>query len=90
MAGWFDFVNGQTLPASRVQDYLMDQSVMVFANSTARTTALSGVVSAGMVSYLLSSNDLWVYNGSAWVLVNPPEPPVVFPDILSPILLIGA
>jgi hypothetical protein len=88
MAGWFDFVNGQTLPASRVQDYLMDQTVMVFADSTARTATLSPT--AGMVTYLLSSNDLWVYNGSAWVLVNPPEPPVVFPDIVSPILLIGA
>jgi hypothetical protein len=88
MAGWFDFVNGQTLPASRVQDYLMDQTVMVFADSSARTAAL--LPTAGMVTYLLSSNDLWVYNGSAWVLVNPPEPPVVFPDIVSPILLIGA
>ena len=90
MAGWFDFVNGQTLPASRVQDYLMDQSVMVFANATARTTALAGNLTAGMVTYLQSSNDLWVYNGTAWVLVNPPEPPVVFPIIISPLLLMGA
>jgi hypothetical protein len=88
MAGWFDFVNGQTLPASRVQDYLMDQAVMVFANASARTAALTPT--AGMVTYLQSSNDLWVYNGSAWVLVNPPEPPVVFPIIISPLLLMGA
>lgn len=81
MAGWFDFVNGQTLPASRVQDFLMDQSVMVFADATARTTALPAPT-AGMVTYLLSSNDLWFYNGTAWGLVNP------YP--LSPILLIGA
>jgi hypothetical protein len=39
---------------------------------------------------LQSSNDLWVYNGTAWVLVNPPEPPVVFPIIISPLLLMGA
>lgn len=89
MAGWFDFVNGQTLPASRVQDYLMDQSVMVFADSIARTAALP-TPTAGMVTYLLSSNDLWFYNGSAWALVNPPEPPVIFPDIVSPLLLMGA
>ena len=89
MAGWFDFVNGQTLPASRVQDYLMDQSVMVFANSSARLSALPSPT-AGMVTYLQSSNNLWVYNGSAWVLVNPPEPPVVFPIIVSPLLLMGA
>jgi hypothetical protein len=43
-----------------------------------------------MVTYLQDSNDLWVYNSTAWVLVNPPEPPVVFPDIMNPLLLIGA
>jgi len=85
MAGWFDFVNGQTLPASRVQDYLMDQTVMVFADSTARTAALSPT--AGMVTYLIDTGDLWFYTGSAWTLVTPP---VVIPDSLSPILLIGA
>ena len=84
MAGWFDFVNGQTLPASRVQDYLMDQTVMVFANATARTTALPSPT-AGMVTYLISSGDLWFYTGSAWTLVNPPNP-----EPISPILLIGA
>ena len=87
MAGWFDFVNGQTLPASRVQDYLMDQSVMVFANASARTTALAGNLSAGMVTYLIDTGNLWFYTGSTWSLVTPP---VVFPDIISPLLLIGA
>ncbi len=86
MAGWFDFVNGQTLPASRVQDYLMDQTVMVFASSTARASALPSPT-AGMVTYLVDSGNLWFYNGSAWALVTPP---VVIPDTLSPILLIGA
>jgi len=86
MAGWFDFVNGQTLPASRVQDYLMDQTVMVFADSSARTSALPSPT-AGMVTYLVDSGDLWFYTGSTWSLVSPP---VVIPDSLSPILLIGA
>jgi hypothetical protein len=86
MAGWFDFVNGQTLPASRVQDFLMDQTVMVFADSSARSTALPSPT-AGMVTYLISTNNLWFYTGSEWTLVSPP---VVIPDTLSPILLIGA
>lgn len=86
MAGWFDFVNGQTLPASRVQDYLMDQTVMVFASSAARATALTAPT-AGMVTYLIDSGDLWFYTGSTWSLVTPP---VVIPETLSPILLIGA
>ena len=89
MAGWFDFVNGQTLPASRVQDYLMDQAVMVFANSTARAAALP-TPTAGMVTYLVDTGNLWFYNGTTWGLVNPPEPPVVFPIIISPLLLMGA
>jgi hypothetical protein len=84
MAGWFDFVNGQTLPASRVQDFLMDQTVMVFADSTARTSALPSPT-AGMVTYLVSPGSLYFYNGSAWALVTPPVP-----DSLSPLLLIGA
>jgi hypothetical protein len=86
MAGWFDFVNGQTLPASRVQDFLMDQTVMVFANSSARISALPSPT-AGMVTYLVDSGNLWFYTGSTWSLVSPP---VVIPDTLSPILLIGA
>jgi len=86
MAGWFDFVNGQTLPASRVQDYLMDQAVMVFADSSARLSALPSPT-AGMVTYLVDSGNLWFYTGSTWSLVSPP---VVIPDTLSPILLIGA
>jgi hypothetical protein len=40
---------------------------MVFADSSARTTALSGVVAEGMVSYLQSDDTVYVYNGSAWV-----------------------
>jgi hypothetical protein len=86
MAGWFDFVNGQTLPASRVQDFLMNQTVMVFASSAARSSALP-TPTDGMVTYLVDSANLWFYNGSTWALVTPP---VVFPDTLSPILLIGA
>ena len=87
MAGWFDFVNGQTLPASRVQDYLMNQSVMVFADDTARTTALYGITTEGMVTYLLSTQTLDYFDGLNWV---PVSPPVTIPDSLSPILLIGA
>jgi hypothetical protein len=83
--GWFDFINGQTLPASRVQDYLMNQSVMVFADDAARTSALDGVVTEGMVSYLLSTQTLELFNGSSWVSTAPAPA-----ESLSPILLIGA
>jgi hypothetical protein len=45
----------------------MQQTVMVFASSAARTSALSGVLAEGMVSYLQDTNSLEVYDGSAWI-----------------------
>jgi hypothetical protein len=66
-AGYKLFVNGNTISASDLNTYVQQQTVMVFADSTARTTALSGVVSAGMISYLTGTNSLETYNGSAWV-----------------------
>jgi hypothetical protein len=45
----------------------MQQTVMVFASSAARTSALSGVIAEGMVSYLQDTNSLEVYDGSAWI-----------------------
>jgi hypothetical protein len=65
--GYKLFVNGNTLSATDLNTYIQQQTVMVFADSTARTTALSGVVSAGMISYLTGTNSLETYNGSAWV-----------------------
>jgi len=64
--GYKLFVNGNTLSASDLNTYVQQQTVMVFADSTARTTALSGVVSAGMISYLTGTNSLETYNGSTW------------------------
>ena len=65
-AGYKLFVNGNTLSASDLNTYLNQQTVMVFANTTARSTALSGVVAEGMVSYVTGTG-LQVYNGTAWV-----------------------
>jgi len=69
-AGYKLFNTGDVLTAAQVNTYLQEQTVMVFANSTARTTALSGVLAEGMVSYLQDSNAVEVYNGSAWVGVS--------------------
>jgi len=66
-AGYKDFTAGAVLTADQVDTYLMQQTVMVFASSAARTTALSGVVSAGMVSYITATQQTQYYNGSAWV-----------------------
>jgi hypothetical protein len=69
-AGYKLFNTGDVLTAAQVNTYLNEQTVMVFADSAARTTALSGVLAEGMVSYLQDSNVVEVYNGSAWVGVS--------------------
>ena len=66
-AGYKVFASGDVLSASDVNTYFMQQTVMVFANASARTTALSTVLAEGMVSYLQDTNSLEVYDGSAWV-----------------------
>jgi hypothetical protein len=60
------FSAGEVLTAANVQGYLMDQSVGVFASSTARSSALGTAVSAGMVSYRSDDKALELYAGSAW------------------------
>ena len=66
-AGYKLFATGDVLTAAQVNTYLMQQTVMVFASSAARTTALSGVLAEGMVSWLSDTNVLEAYDGSAWV-----------------------
>ena len=44
----------------------MNQSVMVFANSAARSAALT-LPTEGMVTYLQDTDELEIYNGSAWL-----------------------
>lgn len=60
------FTTGTPLPASDVQDYLMKQSVMVFANAAARSSAVTAPTE-GMISYLSDTNVLNIYDGAAWV-----------------------
>ena len=65
-AGFKTFSVGEVLTATNVNTYLMQQTVMVFADASARSTAISSP-SEGMVTYLSDSNSLWYYSGSAWV-----------------------
>jgi hypothetical protein len=59
------FSNGSTLPASDLNDYLMKQSVIVFSNSTARSSAITTPVE-GMLTYLEDTNAYQYWNGTAW------------------------
>lgn len=69
-AGRKVFTAGEVLTAANVQDYLMDQAVMVFAGTAARSSAI-GTPTAGMVSYLTDTSTLQVY-GTAWADVSSP------------------
>jgi hypothetical protein len=65
------FSNGSVLNASEINDNLMNQSVMVFSNSTTRAAALTAPVE-GMLTWLEDVNRYESYNGTAWVqLINP-------------------
>ena len=72
-AGFKTFATGDVLTASDVNTYLMQQTVMVFASSAARTTALGANVAEGMLSYLKDTDQVEVYNGSAWVASDDPN-----------------
>jgi len=72
-AGYKLFNTGDVLTAAQVNTYLMEQSVMVFNNAAARTTALSGVVAEGMLSYLKDTNAVEVYDGANWVASDDPN-----------------
>jgi hypothetical protein len=68
--GWRDWTAGEQLTDAKMQEYLQDQSVMRFASTAARSSALSGVVSEGMVSYVDTENYLSVYDGVNWLRVG--------------------
>ena len=59
------FTAGEVLAAADVNSFLMDQTVMSFASSAARGSAIATPVE-GMVSYLEDSDLLSIYDGSAW------------------------
>jgi len=65
------FAAGEVLRAADVDNYLMDQSVMRFAGTAARGSAIGTAASEGMVSYLDDTNTVQVYDGSAWKQVYP-------------------
>jgi len=73
------FANGFPLPASDLNNFLMNQSVIVFADSAARTTAIPSPVT-GMLTYLEDTSAYESWNGSAYVaLVEDPDLTALIP-----------
>ena len=64
------FVSGDVLTAAQVNTYLMEQSIMRFADVATRDAAFGGVgeltLASGMFAITVDTMTLWVYDGSAW------------------------
>jgi hypothetical protein len=67
-SGFRTFQSGEVLTADNVQNYLMDQAVMVFAGTAERGSALPSP-ETGMTAYSTATG-LEVYSGSAWSQVG--------------------
>jgi hypothetical protein len=63
--GFKVFAVGEVLTAADVNDYLMEQSIAIFANSTARDAQITSPIE-GQFCYLADSNVLQLYGGSSW------------------------
>lgn len=68
-AGFKTFADDVVLTASEINGYLM-QGILVFADSAARDTALSGSLAEGRYCYLKDTNTTYVYTGSSWEAVT--------------------
>ena len=66
MGGRKTFSPGDILQAADVQDFLMDQSVMVFGGTAARGSGIASPTE-GMFAYRTDADVLEFYNGSAWI-----------------------
>jgi hypothetical protein len=64
--GFIDFTAGQVLTADQM-DLVMRQSVMVFDDAAARNSALSGITTKGMVTYLSDVNRVEKFDGTNFV-----------------------
>jgi hypothetical protein len=64
-AGKKTFTAGEVLTASDVNTYLMEQSVMVFGGTAARSSAIP-TPSEGMTTYRTDSQQIESYDGAEW------------------------
>jgi hypothetical protein len=65
-----DFTAGQVVPAQEVNTYLMNQSVIVFDDSTQRNATITTPVQ-GMSTYLKNTKTLETYDGTNWIVTQP-------------------
>lgn len=64
-AGFKVWTTGDLISASDFNNYIQEQVIMTFADSSARDSAVSSP-EEGMFCFLADSNTLQFYNGSSW------------------------
>jgi dTDP-D-glucose 4,6-dehydratase len=64
-AGFKVWTTGDLISASDFNNYIQEQVIMTFADSSARDSAVSSP-EEGMFCFLTDSNTLQFYNGSSW------------------------
>ena len=69
-AGYFEFSTGTVLTAVQCNTLFNEQTIMVFASSSARDTALSSAKAEGMFAFLKDTDALTYYDGSSWITVD--------------------
>jgi hypothetical protein len=68
-------------------DEVMRQSIMRFASTAARDSALSGNLEEGMVACTTDTDTYWRYSGGAWAGFM--SPPIAFTSFPSGFIVIG-
>lgn len=60
------FVAGDEFSAAEIDQFLMNQMVMTFANAAERDSSLVGKLQKGMVAYLSGTREISVYDEITW------------------------
>jgi len=80
--GFKEFITGEVLTAAATNGYMASQTVMVFADSTARGVAINSP-QEGMFSYLKDTDALEYYSGAAWVASGASSPLTTKGDVYT-------
>jgi len=80
-AGFRTFTAGEVLTASQVNTNLMQQSIMLFAGTAARASAITSPAE-GYMTFLSDTDQLSYYNGTAYVNAPGARPTLIAPQEL--------